>query len=441
MIARRLLGLLDRARALVARRRFESELDEEVRFHLDQATARNISRGMGAADAARAARLAFGGVERTKEEVRSETGVRLLQDIGQDVTGAVRVFRRNPAFTVITTATIAVCIAANASVFGIVYGILLKPLPFPESGRLVRIFNSYPAAGEPRAGNSVLAYDDRRAHVPALQHVALYAEESSVLGAGDGSRHTFALRVTPSFFAALGATPGLGRFFDERRTDAGREVVIGHDLWASAFGSRLDVAGTTAVFDGVPSTIVGVLPESFRFSTWNAQVFIPLEFSPADRAESRRHSDRFEMIARLAPGSTVDDAQAQIDALNRARLERYAPELARTVTSAGFRTIVRPYLDDMTRDVARPLWFLWAGVLVVLVIGAANVTSLFLIHTRARARELGTRLALGAGRLRILRQLIAPSREARWGFWRGARACGSSIASPCMKFRVSTMSR
>ena len=411
MLARWIAATRERLSALLSRHSFEADLDEELHFHLDQATARHIKRGLSRADARREALRQLGNVESIKETVRDETGVRPLQDFGRDVRQAFRQLVRCPGFSSIAIATIAICLAANAAVFSIVYSVLLKPLPFPESHRLVRLFNSYPNSGQPRTGTSVPEYFDRRELARTLDDVALYREESNTLGTvAEGGRHAFALRVTPSFFSVLRVSPALGRVFsDEHETPGTRRAIIGHALWQSAFGGRGDVVGSITRLDGVAHEVVGVLPQSFRFSTWDAQVFTALTFGPQDGVVEARHRDNFQMVGRLAPGATLEAAQAEVAALNAARLDDYPPELRRTVTEAGFSTVVRPYLADLTRDVRQPLVLLWSGVLLVLVIGAANIASLLLLRARARAREMAVRLALGAGRFRIVRQLVTES--------------------------------
>jgi putative ABC transport system permease protein len=410
MLTRWLCAARERLSALISRRSFEADLDEELHFHLDQATARHIKRGLSRDDARREALRMLGNVESIKEEVRDETGVRPLQDFGRDVRQAFRQLVQRPGFSAVAITTIAICLAANTAVFSIVYSVLLKPLPFPESHRLVRLFNSYPNSGNPRTGSSVPEYFDRRELARTLDDVALYREESNTLGTAEGGRHAFALRVTPSFFSVLRVSPALGRVFsDEQETPGARRVIIGHALWQAAFGGRRDVPGTTARLDGVAYEVVGVLPESFRFSTWDAQVFTPLAFGPRDRSVEARHRDSFQMVGRLSSGATLEAAQAEIAALNAARLDDYPPELRRTVTDAGFSTVVRPYLADLTRDVRQPLLLLWSGVLLVLVIGTANIASLLLLRSRARVREIAVRVALGAGHFRIVRQLVTES--------------------------------
>ncbi len=406
-----LIGLRERLRALFGRG-FESELDEELRFHLEEATARNVRRGMSPEAARHAARQSFGSAEVTKERVRGETGVLLLQDLAHDLRHALRGLRQRPGVAVVVILTVAICIGANGAVFSVVHSIVLKPLPFPESDRLVRIFNGYPAAGVPRGTNSVPDRYDRRDSIEAIEDVALYTESSFTLGGEDAGRHAFALHVTPSFFAVLRVAPAMGRLFDEaiEGADGPRPVVIGHELWVSQFGGDPEIIGKDVMLDGLHRPIIGVLPESFRFSTWDAQVFSPMIFTPAERSGPRaRHAEGYEMIGRLMRGATVGAAQAEIDAFNQAAVSAYPADLRTLVLDAGYHTVVRSYLADLTRDVRRPFLLMWAGVLLVMVIALANVTGILLVRVRARQGEIATRMALGAGRARIFRQLVTES--------------------------------
>ncbi len=401
-----------RLKALFKRSDFEAEMDEEIRFHIDKATERNVGTGMPLSEARRQALREFGGVERTKEQVRTETGVRLLQDLGKDLKQALRHLYRHPTFTFVVVCTIAVSIGINAAVFSGVHSVILRPLPFPESGELVRIFNSYPLTSAVRSGASPPDYFDRREFVGGLDDVALYSQSSFTRGGGeDRGQHTFSLWVTPSFFSVLRTTPALGRVFvysDGSAADR-REVVIGHKLWQTGLGQDPEVVGTDIILNGDTHTIVGVLPESFRFSNWDAQVFAPLKFSPEDRAEGTRHSDNFEMIGRLATGATAETVQSEILSLNRSLVADYSIDLRNVINDAGYTTVVRPYLADLTRDIRTPFFLMWAGALLVLVIGISNVTSLFLIRARSRSEEIASRMALGAGPFRILRQLLTES--------------------------------
>ena len=404
---RLVFALWSRVTALIGGRRFESELDEELRFHLDEATARHVRRGLSWEAAREAASQQLGNLGATKDAVRDETGVGPLQDLARDIRLAARQLARRPLFASTIVATIATCIAVNAAVFSVVYAVVLAPLPFGEPNRIVALHNSYPAAGVARTASSAPEYFDRRAGAQTLEEIALYRAESNTLSATDGSRHTFALRVTPSFFPLLQVPALLGRGFTEEDATIGSRpvVILGFTLWQSAFGGRPDIVGTRITLDGADFEVVGVLPETFRFPTWDAQVFTPLTFGPQHREIRARHSDSFHMLARLAPGATAEQAQAEIAAMNARALAAYPAELHQRISIAGYTTTVRPFGEDMTNDVRDPLFLLWMGAGMVLLIGISNVATLVVLRTRQRGHELAVRAALGANRFRLVRQL------------------------------------
>ncbi len=411
MLRRLIAACRERLSALLGRRRFEAELDEELQFHLEQAAARHVRRGLSWEDARREAARQLGDVQLTKEAVRDESGARAFQDFGRDLVHAGRYVRRMPAFAVTAIATIAVCVATSTAVFSVVSAVVWAPLPYPDSDRLVRLYNSYPNVGFLRTGTSVPEWFDRREKATTLTDLALYRQESNTVATASGSRHAFALRVTPSFFPLLGITPAIGQLFDDAaaNTAGPPPLVIGHDLWQSVFGGKPDAISTTVVMDGTRYTLIGVLPRDFRWPTWDAQVFTALRFDPSARDVRARNTDEFEMIGRLVPGATIDAASREVNAINAAVLETYPADRARTVRNTGYTTIVRPFLDDLVREVRQPMLLLWVAALLVLAIGATNVTALFLLRANTRLREVHLRLALGASRFRIIRQWLAES--------------------------------
>lgn len=388
--------------------RFEEELDEELQFHLDEATARHVRQGMSWEAAREAARRQLGNLGAAKEAVRDETGVRPLHDVSRDLRMAARQLIQRPAYSALVVLTIATSIAANSAVFSVVHSVLLAPLPFADPDRLVRIFNSYPAMGVQRTGSSAPEYFERRERLTSLEQIALYREESNTIGTAGVSRHAFALRVTPSFFELLGVRAIHGRVLTEQDAEPGAApvVVLGHDLWRTIFGGRPDAVGGFITLDGTNFRIAGVLPASFRFPTWDAQIVTPLTFGPQSREVRARHGDSFHMLARLNADATISDAENHIAALNAAAVDGYPADLHQRIAASGYTTTIRPYLADLTRDVEQPLRLLWIGGMVVLMIGIANVATLVVLRTRQRTRELAVRAALGAGRGRLARQLI-----------------------------------
>jgi putative ABC transport system permease protein len=323
----------------------------------------------------------------------------------------LRLLFRDRSFTAAVGLTLALCIGANVALFSVVSHVLLRPLPFPESGRIVMVANSYPRAG---AGNlravGVPDYFDRLRETTAFEEQALYGNSSANIDQNGTPTRVRALNVTPSFFRVLRAQPLLGRVFTENEGELGQnqKIVLSYGLWQSAFGGDAAIAGRDVRIDGQPYTIVGVMPQEFVYLRPDVALWRPLAFTPRQKSDESRHSNNFQQIARLKPGATVQQAQAEIDALNARNLERF-PQFKEVVTNAGFHTIVVRLQDDVVRDVRATMYLMWGGALFVLLIGCVNVTNLVLVRSRARLKELATRVALGAGRARIARQLIAES--------------------------------
>jgi predicted permease len=326
----------------------------------------------------------------------------------QDLRFALRLLWKDRGFTLTTVATLALCVAANTSIFAVVHAVLLKPLPFPEPDRLVTIFNSYPGAGAVRASNGVPDYYDRRAQMPALDEIAMYRLSGATVGGQGGEvERVTSLPVTPSFFRLLRTEPHRGQLFSEADADAGapRKVAISYGTWQRLFGGRDDAIGRDLRLNGFPHTVVAVLPEEFRFVDPDVQVWIPVGFSAEERSDERRHSNNWQQVARLKPGATVEQAQVQVDAINAANLERF-PQLKQVLINAGFNTGVKSFHADLVQDSQRTLYLLWGGVLTVLLIGCVNVANLVSVRASTRARELATRHALGASLQQLSRQIF-----------------------------------
>lgn len=328
----------------------------------------------------------------------------------RDVRIALRLLLEEKTFSGTVLLTLAICIGANVAIFSVIRAVLLEPLPFHEPDRLVTVNNSYPGAGAARASNGSVDFFERRENVPAFQEVALYRGGGVTVGEPGSTERVTVLRVTPSFFPLLGVQPALGRAFTEEEMEEGNEqrVLLTHGYWEEQFAGAPDVVGRELRVDARPHTIVGVLGEDFpTLFGREARLVLPVAFSPEDRALDAWHSNSFQMIARLRPGATVQQAVEQNRALNDALIDRWPlPNARQILTDAGYHTTVAPTAADLVRDVQPLLYMLWAGVAFVLLIGCVNIANLMLARTQNRRTELATQLALGASRGRVARQVL-----------------------------------
>jgi predicted permease len=334
-----------------------------------------------------------------------------LDGFFQDLRVGLRLLWKERGFTATVALTLAVCLGANVALFSVVHNVLLRPLPMPESERLAIIGNSYPRAG---AGNlravAVPDYFDRLRETTVFEEQALYNNATINIDLNGTPTRVRAMNVTPSFFRVLRVPPLRGRTFTDAEGEVGnnQKIVLSFGLWQSAAGGDPAIVGKDIRIDGQSYTVVGVMPRDFVFLRPDVMLWRPLAFTPQQKSDQSRHSNNFQQIARLKPGGTIQRGQQEIDALNAANLERF-PQFREIVVNAGFHTIVAGLQDDVVRDVKRSLYLLWGGALFVLVIGGVNVANLVLARSRARLRDLSTRVALGAGRARIARQLMTES--------------------------------
>jgi predicted permease len=330
-----------------------------------------------------------------------------MNALRQDIVYALRVLRKDRAYSVAVVLTLAVCLGANTAVFTVVRSVLLRPLPYPESSRLIFSYDSFPGAGVDRAGTSVPNYGDRRAMTDVFSSVALYQSSIYTVGQGTQAESVAALNVTPSFFQVLGAAAVRGRLFTEDEGTPGRNkvVLVSHAFAARQPGGVDGVVGRQLRLNDQVHDVIGVLPDTFFFGNPDVRVFVPLAFAPEDFGEDRRHSQNHELLARLAPGMSIERAKERIDALNAAVIERSGP-LKDVYIRVGYNTRLQFLEDDLVRHVRAALQLLWGGVVLVVLIAAVNIANLALVRASGRIKELATRNAMGAGHSRIARQLI-----------------------------------
>ena len=331
-----------------------------------------------------------------------------MESFIQDVRFGARLFWKDKGFAFTAVATLAICIAANTAIFSVIDAVILKPLPLPEPERLLLLYNSYPNVGVKRAENGVPDFYDRRRAVTALEDVALYVNQGLNVGDGASVQRLEGMGVTPSLFRLLRAQPVLGRIFTEEEGEIGgeRKVMLSYSLWQELYGGDRSVIGKELRIYGNLYAIVGVMPEGFLFLDPGIRLWRPLAFTAEQKQEY--HSNSWEMIGRLKPGASMEQAQAQVDALNRANLD-LVPQLKPLLVNAGFHTEVHRLQDEVVKDVKGTLYLLWGGALFVLLIGAVNIANLVLARSSVRMKEMATRFALGAGRGRVARQMVTES--------------------------------
>ena len=318
--------------------------------------------------------------------------------LARDLRIGARMLARDKGFSTTAALTLAICIGANTALFTVVHHVLLRPLPVPEPDRILLMANQYPGAGASDSANSgVPDYFDRRRDTTVFSEQALFNHGSVAVGEEGLPVRLRVANVTPSYFRLMGVPAAVGRTFTEEEGEVGRdkEVVLSAGLWHRHFASDPGAVGKELRLDGQRYTIVGVMPVTFQPVDPGTLLWRPLAFTPEQKADGKRHSNNWYNIGRLRPGATRRQAQSEIDALNKANLDRF-PQYKELLINAGFHTAVEVYPEHLVKDVRATLFLLWGGAVFVLVIGGVNVTNLVLVRARSRLKELATRVALGA---------------------------------------------
>jgi putative ABC transport system permease protein len=326
----------------------------------------------------------------------------------QDLRFGLRLLWKDRGFAATALLTLALCIGANAAIFAVVNSVLLKPLPVPDSRRLLHMYNAYPGAGLTGPGSTgVPDYYDRLKETTVFQEQALYNTRGVTLGGEGEPQRIVSMLATPSLLRLLQARPFRGRLFTEEDGEEGktRKAILTYASWQQWFGGQDSAVGRDVRINGEPYAVIGVLPKDFGFYHPDVKVWLPLAFTAQQKSDDQRHSNNWSYVARLKPGATLEQAKQQIDALNARNLDR-TPHLKQILINAGFHTVIVPLQDFLVRDMRSTLYLLWGGVVFVLLVGAVNVTNLMLVRSSARMKELATRHALGAGLGRIAGQLL-----------------------------------
>jgi predicted permease len=340
---------------------------------------------------------------------------RQMENLWHDARYGFRMLVKNPGFTAVAVLALALGIGVNSSIFSVVNALLLRPIPFKDSDRLVIMWNHYPGLDIAQDWLSPGEYFDIKSQSEALEDVAIASGRSFNLTGTDAPQRVDGARVSSSLFSLLSATPAYGRVFLPEEDEPGKPLtaIISHQLWASRFGSNPDLVGKPITLNGQAATVVGIMPANFSLSkevmptvagVERADVILPLPFNAEDMRD--HGSDNYNILARLKPGVTPAGAQSEMDAIV-ARLKEQYPD--NYPPASGFTVSVIPLLEQVVGDIRLALLVLLGSVTFVLLIACANVANLLLARAASRQKEIAIRMAVGAGRLRLIRQLITES--------------------------------
>ncbi len=394
MLLQRILGVF---RAKAAGRR----IAEETEFHLEMLAAKYESQGLSAQEARLAARREFGGVTQMQDRFRDQNGLPWLDALRADMKFAIRSFCRTPGVALLIIVTLGLGIGANTAIFSFLNELLLRPLPYPGADTLVAIGRVWPGELGATGPQDFARIRDKAVSFESVATSFLHHGENVELPRG-GAVHAQGLLVSASYFPVLGMNPLLGRTFahEEDVPNGPKAVVLSHAFWRNAFQGDPSIVGTSIKITGVPHTVAGVMPPDFEANS-RAQLWLPLQSS------GKGNDNNYTMIARLRPGVTIGQASAEVDALfTQLDRDNGRPDGRRRDSATGAAVPLRELSSSEFRG---PVMVLYGGVCLLLFVACLNVANLLLARSAVRAREIAVRASLGAGRARILRQMLTES--------------------------------